>query len=155
MNSARGDYNRHMTAQNFSNHARIVKGFHGVLAGLLLLTLVGSLVNLFRSWGDHERIYSASLIVVLTICCGFLFYYCRTFPLKAQDRAIRAEENLRHFVLTGKLLDARLAVGQIVALRFAPDDEFVDLARKAAESDMPAGAIKRAIKNWKPDYYRA
>jgi len=148
-------YNRHMTAQNYSNHTRIVKGFHGVLAGLLLLTLIGSLVNLFQSWGDHQRIYSASLIVVLTICGGFFFYYCRTFPLKAQDRAIRAEENLRCFVQTGKLLDPRLTVGQIVALRFAPDDEFVDLARHAAESAMKPDDIKRAIKNWKPDYYRA
>ncbi|HUO28253.1 MAG TPA: DUF6526 family protein [Bryobacteraceae bacterium] len=144
-----------MTAQNYSNHTRIVKGFHGVLAGLLLLTLIGSLVNLFQSWGDHQRIYSASLIVVLTICGGFFFYYCRTFPLKAQDRAIRAEENLRCFVLTGKLLDPRLTVGQIVALRFAPDGEFVDLARQAAEGAMKPDDVKRAIKNWKPDYYRA
>ena len=143
-----------MTNQNYSNHVRLVPGFHFVLAGILLLTLIGSLVNLYRSWGDHERFYSAALIVVLTFCCGMLFYYARTFPLKAQDRAIRAEENLRHFVLTGKLLDARLAMGQIIALRFAGDDEFVELARKAADGRVPAVDIKRAIKNWKADTYR-
>ncbi|MGD0361012.1 MAG: DUF6526 family protein [Bryobacteraceae bacterium] len=81
--------------------------------------------------------------------------YVRVFPLKAQDRAIRAEENLRHFVLTGKLLDPRLVMGQVIALRFAPDEEFVDLARKAADANMPAAEIKRAIKNWKADNYRA
>ena len=143
-----------MTTQNYSNHVRLVPGFHFVLAGILLLTLIGSLVNLYQSWGDHERIYSAALIVVLTICGCLFFYFTRTFPLKAQDRAIRAEENLRHFVLTGKLLDPRLAIGQIIALRFAPDDEFVDLARKAADGNMPADAIKRAIKNWKADDHR-
>ena len=144
-----------MTTQNYSNHTRLVFGFHFVLAGILLLTLIGSLVNLYKSWGRHGQFYSAALIVVLTFCCGMLFYYTRTFPLKAQDRAIRAEENLRHFVLTGKLLDARLEMTQIIALRFAPDNEFVDLARKAADNNMPAADIKRAIRNWKADENRA
>ena len=48
----------------------------------------------------------------------------RVYPLKAQDRAIRADENLRHFAMTGKLLDPRLTVKQVVALRFASDGEF-------------------------------
>jgi hypothetical protein len=144
-----------MSTQNYSNHVRLVPGYHFVLFGILLLTLIGSLVNLYNSWGDHERLYSAALIVVLTICCGLLAYYTRIFPLKAQDRAIRAEENLRYFALTGRLLDARLAMGQIIALRFAPDDEFVALAQKAADANMPADAIKRAIKNWRADEHRA
>lgn len=144
-----------MATQNYSNHARLVPGFHYALASIIFFTLIGACVNLSKSWGIHGQFYSAALIVVLTVCCGFLFYYTRTFPLKAQDRAIRAEENLRHFVLTGKLLDARLSVGQIVALRFAPDNEFVDLARKAADSNMPPKDIKKSIKNWKADNYRA
>jgi len=144
-----------MATQNYSNHVRLVPGYHFVLAGILFLTLIGSLVNLFTSLHDHERLYSAALIVVLVMCFFFFFYYARSFALKAQDRAIRAEENLRHFVLTGKLLDARLAIGQIIALRFAPDNEFVDLSRIASESGMPAADIKRTIKNWKPDEYRA
>ena len=143
-----------MATQNYSHHTRLVPGFHFVLAGILLLTLIGSLVNLYKSWGDHERLYSAALIVVLVICCGFLANYTRAFPLKVQDRAIRAEENLRHFALTGKLLDARLGMRQVIALRFAPDDEFVELAKKAADGNMTPDAIKRAIKNWKADNYR-
>jgi hypothetical protein len=143
-----------MATQNYSNHVRLVPGFHFVLAGILFFTLIGSLINLYMAHGDHVRFHTALLVVVLTICCGFLFNYTRVFPLKAQDRAIRAEENLRHFALTGKLLDARLAVKQIVALRFAPDNEFVDLAKKAADGNMPPADIKRAIKNWKADDYR-
>jgi len=144
-----------MTTQNYANHTRLVPLFHFVLAGILLFTLIGSIVNLVKSLGDHQRLYSASLIVVLTLCSGLLFYFCRTFPLKAQDRAIRAEENLRHFALTGKLLDRRLTMSQIIALRFAPDEEFVDLARKAADGNLAADAIKRSVKNWKADYDRA
>ncbi len=144
-----------MQTQNYSNHVRYVAGYHYVLASILFFTLIGSLINLYKSWGDHERLYSAALIVVLTVCGGMFFYYARTFALKAQDRAIRAEENLRHFALTGKLVDARLDTRQVVALRFAPDDEFVDIAKRAADGNMTPDAIKRAIKNWKADNYRA
>jgi hypothetical protein len=143
-----------MKSQNFANHARMVPMYHGVLFLILLLTLIGSFVNLYHSWGDHQRIYSASLIVSILIILLLLFVFCRVFALKAQDRAIRAEENLRHFVLTGKLLDTRLSVLQIVALRFAPDEEFVELARRAAEQSMAQVEIKKAIRNWKADYYR-
>jgi len=144
-----------MTTQNYANHARFVPMYHFLLAGLLLVTLIGSLINLYQSFGDRERLYSASLIVILTFCSCLLFYYCRTFPLKAQDRAIRAEENLRHFAMTGKLFDPRLTISQIIALRFAPDEEFLDLARKAADANMPPADIKRAVKNWRADNHRA
>jgi hypothetical protein len=80
--------------------------------------------------------------------------FARIFALKAQDRAIRAEENLRHFAMTGKLLDSRLDTRQVVALRFAGDAEFPLLARRAAEEKMAPGAIKRAIKDWRADLYR-
>ena len=144
-----------METQNYANHRRVVPMFHGVLLGLLLLTFIGSVVNLYESWGDHERMYSASLILVLDVCCVFLFFFCRIFALKAQDRAIRAEENLRHFARTGKLLDPSLGIRQIVALRFASDGEFLTLAQRAAAENMEPDAIKRAVTVWRPDPDRA
>ena len=143
-----------MTQQNYKNHRRIVPMFHIALFGLLVVTLVGSFVNLYQSFGDHQRLYGASLIVALMIAAMMLFFFCRIFACKAQDRAIRAEENLRHYVLTGKLLDARLTPFQIAALRFAADDEFVELAKTAAEKGMTPDEIKRAVRNWRPDFHR-
>ncbi|HEY2012935.1 MAG TPA: DUF6526 family protein [Bryobacteraceae bacterium] len=143
-----------METQSYANHARFVPLYHYVLSAMLLLTLIGSLVNLYLSLGDHQRLYSAALIVVLVISMSLLYIFCRTFPLKAQDRAIRAEENLRHFVLTGKLLDPRLEMLQVVALRFASDGEMVALARRAAEEKLTPDAIKRAVKQWRADTYR-
>lgn len=140
--------------QNYSNHAQWVPGYHVVLTLLIFAGLIGSCVNLYQSLGDHQRLYSAALIVVLEFVALLLFWFCRVFPLKAQDRAIRAEENLRHFVLTGKLLDARLSVKQIVALRFAGDDEFVGLAARAAQDELIPADIKRAIQHWRADTYR-
>jgi L-cystine uptake protein TcyP (sodium:dicarboxylate symporter family) len=143
-----------MPDQNYSNHRQYVPIFHYVLLPVLFLTIIGSIVNLVESWGDHTRLYSASLIVVLSVCGLFTAFFARVFSLKAQDRAIRAEENLRHFAMTGKLLDARLTVRQVVALRFASDGEFVALAQRAAAENLTQDAIKRAIKTWRPDTYR-
>jgi hypothetical protein len=143
-----------MDTQNYANHRRFVPPFHFFLVPLLMLTLGGSITNLCLSWGDHSRIYSASLILVLSLCMLILAPFSRMFALKAQDRAIRAEENLRHYVLTGKLLDPKLTVRQIIGLRFAPDAEFLDLARRAAAENLSEDDIKKAVKNWKADTYR-
>ena len=140
--------------QSYKNHAQIVFLYHRVLTLLLLLILIGSIVNLNKSWGDSTRFYSASLIVALTVAAILLFVFVRTFPLKAQNRAIRAEEQLRHYVLTGKLLDSRLTMRQIVALRFASDAEFVALAQRAADQSLSPDAIKRDVKQWRADTYR-
>lgn len=143
-----------MDTQKYANHTQFVPLFHFVLLPILLLTLIGAGVNLYESWGDHIRLYSASLIFVLTLAMIVVSFLARIFALKAQDRAIRAEENLRHFVLTGKLLSPKLTVRQIVALRFASDGEFVALAALAARENSPADTIKRTIKDWRPDTYR-
>ena len=141
-------------AQNYANHGRMVPAYHYVAFGLLFVTFIGSLVNVYESLGDSSRIYSASLLVALTLGTLMVSFFARVFPLKAQDRAIRAEEQLRHYVMTGKLLDDRLTVRQIVALRFASDGEFVTLAQRAAEHGLSEDAIKKEVKDWRADTYR-
>jgi len=143
-----------METQNYQNHAKRVPGFLAVII-LLLLSFMGACVNFFQSMGDHQRIYSASLLVVLTGCVFFTAFFARIFALKAQDRAIRAEESLRYYVLTGKLFDARLTIQQIVGLRFASDDEFVALAKEAVEKNLDQKTIKMQVKNWRADTHRA
>jgi hypothetical protein len=142
-----------MATQNYANHRQVVPLYLASF-GIIVLTLVGSVVNLIQSLGDHQRLYSASLIVAISVVLVPLFFFIRVFALKAQDRAIRAEENLRHFALTGKLLDSRLDIRQIIALRFASDPEFAVLARRAASDALTPDAIKQAIQNWRPDTYR-
>ncbi|MEI6264323.1 MAG: DUF6526 family protein [Sphingobacteriia bacterium] len=141
-----------MKTQNFSNHSRLVAGWHGLTFFAILALLVGSFINLAHS--APENLYSASLICLIAVILGFFFAYARIFALKAQDRAIRAEENLRHFALTGKLLPQELRIGQIIALRFASDNEFVALAQKAAAENLSNKAIKTAIQNWRADHHR-
>jgi ABC-type transport system involved in cytochrome bd biosynthesis fused ATPase/permease subunit len=140
--------------QNYANHARVHPLYHRVLLPVLFLTIVGAGVNLGLSWGDHQRIYSASLILVLSICVFVFAIVARIFALTAQDRAIHAEENLRHYVLTGKLLDTRLTIRQMIALRFASDAEMPALAARAASENLAPDAIKRAVKDWRADEHR-
>jgi hypothetical protein len=143
-----------MSEQTYATHRRLVPLYHVWLSLLILATLIGAAVNLAKSIGT-PGLYSASLIVALSIACVGLYIFCRTFALRAQDRAIRAEEQLRHYVLAGKLLDSRLTVKQIVGLRFASDAEFVALAQRAAEQSMEPDAIKKAVTKWRADTYRA
>ena len=141
-----------MKEQNFNNHAQMVPGFHYLTFGGIIALLGGSINYLLKSSAENK--YLASLLVLTSIIFVLVAWFTRTFALKAQDRAIRAEENLRHYVLTGKLLPSSLSVGQIVALRFAPDAEFPALAEKAATSNLSGKEIKQSIQNWKADFYR-
>ena len=144
-----------MEAQNYTNHTRTVPMYHVVLAFLLGAAFLGSLVNLYLSCSSCGSMMNASLITVLSICGVIQYWYSRVFALTAQDRAIRAEENLRHFVMTGKLLDPKLTIRQIIALRFASDEEFLALAKRAVDENLSRDDIKKAIKNWRADYHRA
>ncbi|MEJ7692140.1 DUF6526 family protein [Daejeonella sp.] len=139
--------------QNFQNHARLVVGFHGVLLVLLLAGLIGSGVNLYESIYS-SNLYSASLIVLLFVCSAIMYAYVRLFPLRAQDRSIRAEENFRYYILTGKPLPSELRISQIIALRFAPDEEFPDLTIRALKEKLKPKEIKQAIQKWKADHHR-
>lgn len=143
-----------MKAQSYKHHSRYVPLYHFVVSTILILCLAGSAWNLVKAYQHHSGRLVAAIIFGLSYSCIITLWYARSFALLAQDRAIRAEENLRHFALTGKLLDKRLRKSQIIALRFADDTEFVLLAEKAAHENMKADDIKKAIVNWRPDHHR-
>jgi hypothetical protein len=141
-----------MAKQDYKNHRQLVFSFH-VLTGLPLLALIiGSIRNLMST--SEDNMYEASLLVLVSLILLSLYIHCRMFALKAQDRAIRAEEKLRHLQLTGKPIDPRLNMQQIIALRFASDEELPAMAQEAAEKELSNNAIKKSIRNWKEDTWR-
>jgi hypothetical protein len=142
-----------MKTQYYKNHRKRVPLYTYATGLALVALLIGSVNNLIHSW-EGEAFYSASLLVLVSLILWSLFVYARRFALKAQDRAIRAEESLRFFVLTGKLPDPRLHPKQIIALRFASDEELKALADQALAEHLSPESIKRAIKNWRADYHR-
>lgn len=141
-----------MSTQNVKNHTRYIPLWHFITSFVLLALLIGSIINLFHS--DASSHYSAALLVVIVLVLFVIFWYARWFAIRAQDRAIRAEESLRHYILTGKPVDSRLRLGQIIALRFASDAELPALAKRAAEENLSSKQIKEAIQNWRADNHR-
>jgi hypothetical protein len=144
-----------MQEQNYTNHRKLDPLFHIVLSAIIIYLLVQSVINLVDIYSHGGSRQQA--IMFLMIAVAFLISYVkiRTFPLKVQDRAIRAEENLRYFTLTGKPLDKNLTISQIIALRFAPDHEMVGLVDRAVRENLSNVQIKKAIQNWKADHHRA
>lgn len=143
-----------MQAQNFANHSRKapVTYYLGVLSGLIVF--IGSIILVLGGCANCFGCLTAGLLCFLAVGVIFVGYYARMFALKAQDRAIRAEENLRYFALKGKLLDSRLTLSQVIALRFASDDEFSDMADRALKENLTNKQIKQAIKHWRADFHR-
>jgi hypothetical protein len=150
-----------MADQNLSNHARYVPGFHFVTFGILGLNLIWRVLYAWRIhhlYGNTATLNAVADIGV-AVALVLLAWYLRAFPLRVQDRIIRAEERER----LGRLLPAELRsrIGelqprQLVALRFASDEEVPALVAKVLEQriDDPK-AIKQLIRNWRADHLRA
>lgn len=141
-----------MSPQNFSNHTRYDKLYHFTIVPLVLVGLIGSIVNFSNSSSDNS--YVSALLVLVFFLLFLVAGLARIYSLKVQDRVIRAEENFRHFLLTGKPLDDKLQIHQIIALRFASDAEFPALANRAVTDKLSSRQIKEAIKDWRGDHYR-
>jgi len=141
-----------MKIQDYANHRRLLFTYHGLTFLALLALLVGSIRHLI--YCNASQVYGASLLVLASFILISLFFHARIFALKAQDRAIRAEENLRYFILTGKRLDPRLQLRQVIALRFASDEEFPGLVEETLSKNLSPDRIKKAIRSWRADTHR-
>jgi Family of unknown function (DUF6526) len=144
-----------MQEQNYNNHRKLDPLFHIVLSVVIIYLFVQSIINLVETYSHGGNRQQAIMFLMIAVAFMISYAKIRTFPLKVQDRAIRAEENLRYFILTGKPLDKTLTISQIIALRFAPDHEMVGLVDRAVRENLSNDQIKKAIQNWKPDHHRA
>lgn len=138
--------------QNLKNHGRLDPSFHIVTFFALVVNLVVAIVYMVH----HLRFYSAWL-VFLSIVVFVPYFKLRLYPLKVQDRVIRLEERLRLQALAPSEWHAqiyRLTEDQLIGLRFASDDEVVELAKDALEHKLNRKQIKERIKNWRADNWR-
>lgn len=140
--------------QSFANHSRLVPGFHFVTFGAIVV------VTLWAAW-CLLRAPSIGTVVGLVQAAALigLFWYCRIFPLTAQDRVIRLEERLRlHRVLPADqaaVAVEKLGARQLIALRFASDEELPELVRRVLAGELQGGKeIKQAVRHWRADHLR-
>ncbi|HEV2215473.1 MAG TPA: DUF6526 family protein [Terracidiphilus sp.] len=138
--------------QNLKNHARFDPLFHLVLLFTLFANLVYAVAHVIR----HPGIGSG-WFVVLSVVAFLALLRMRQYPLKVQDRVIRLEERLRLQSLAPAEWHAqitRLSEDQLIGLRFAGDDEVVELAKQALEHNLSRKQIKERIKSWRADNWR-
>jgi Family of unknown function (DUF6526) len=138
--------------QTYDNHVRWDPAYHFVILPLVLANLIIAIVMLVRHPGAYY-----GWILVMSIVLVLYAALMRTYPLKAQDRVIRLEERLRLMALCPEPLRTQvqaLTPQQLVALRFAPDDELPGLAKKALTEKLTPKQIKMQIVNWQGDHLR-
>jgi hypothetical protein len=145
--------------QTFANHTRFDPAFHFFAAPVLLLGLLLALVHFFAhiTQGDFRDHFHAFLLIVLALALLTLALKSRAYSLKVQDRVIRLEERLRLAMLLPEPLRARipeLTESQLVGLRFASDAEIPKLVERTLKENLSRKDIKKAIQNWRPDYWR-
>ena len=110
--------------QTLANHAKFVPLYHFVLTTILVVNLGGRGWKLFTDFS-----FESVLGVAMAVAFILMLLYLRIFPLQAQDRVIRLEEELRMERLLPDDLKTRVPEirrRQYVALRFASDDELTD-----------------------------
>ena len=140
--------------QSYANHVRWVPLYHFVVAPILLLNLVWSIYHLVKGFS-----FATVMGVLMALAFFGLFLFMRLFALSVQDRLIRLEMRLRlekilPADLKSRILDLDRA--QLVALRFAGDDELPALVREVLEKKLTdRSEIKKRIRNWQADHLRA
>lgn len=146
-----------MAEQNFANHRKFVPGYHYVGFGILVINFLWTLYRLIQPI-PGVPIFDRILAVLMAIAFLLLFLYARLFPLQAQDRVIRLEETLRMERLFPPDLKARIGElrrSQIIALRFASDEELPELTRTVLDRGIKdANEIKKMIRDWRADHFR-
>jgi len=138
--------------QSLKNHGRFDPSFHLVLFFVVLANLVFAIFHLV-----HHRSIASAWFLVLSLVVFVPVFKLRLYPLKVQDRVIRLEERLRLQALAPAEWHAqiyRLTEDQLIGLRFAADDEVVELAKQALEGNLTRKQIKERIKSWRPDNWR-
>ena len=145
--------------QSFAHHTRWDPPFHFYLLPIFGLGLILTLIHFFVhiTHADLRDDIHAFLLILLAIAFLLLTFKVRVYSLKVQDRVIRLEERLRLTQLLPEPLRSRipeLTEDQLCGLRFASDAEIPKLVERTLKEKLKRADIKKAIQNWRPDYWR-
>ncbi|MCC7031845.1 MAG: hypothetical protein IT179_03320 [Acidobacteria bacterium] len=137
--------------QSYASHAHHPVPTY-IASVLWLLAAIAFVGTLAFGWDARDSALGWLLAAVLV-----LIAIGRTYTTKLQDRIIMLEMKVRCAEVLAAGEDAKLArlsPKQIVALRFASDEELGALLDRAVTSQLSPNDIKKAIAAWRPDHHR-
>jgi len=140
--------------QSFANHAQYMPAFHFFASPLAMIFVLWSIARLIATPGAdtaYMLVGALALFGVATVS--------RLSPIRAQDRLIRLEEQLRYARLLPADLAARADAAFVprhyIALRFAGDQELAGLVQQVIANPALTGKeIKSKITAWRADNFR-
>ncbi len=139
-------------SQTLSNHVRVDPLFHFFVLPVFAISWILSVIQAVR-YLSFAWLWTVVLLTALIV----LAFKTRLNALKVQDRVIRLEERLRLTALlpaSEHSQVSKLTESQLIALRFAPDEEIPGLMRRALSENLSSVEIKKSIQSWRPDYWR-
>ncbi len=141
-----------MAEQSYANHVRYHPLYHFFISPVVWINVLVALWITIR----HFAILTLWNLV-MAIAIASMALVLRIYAVKNQNRIIRLEERLRLAQLLPEDLRSRIPeirTTDLVALRFASDEEVVDLVRAVLANEAHGKEIKQRVRNWRPDYLR-
>jgi Family of unknown function (DUF6526) len=146
-----------MQAQNYENHKKFTPLHHFVQLPLtLLLTIWFAFEAVSNKEVAIQKIWFALTLIGFSVILLSILTRMH-YGFMMQNRIIRLEMRYRYYRLTQQPfeeLEKKLTNGQIMALRFAPDEELIALIEKAIAEKLTPDSIKRQVQQWQGDYMR-
>jgi hypothetical protein len=147
--------------QSLEKRKPIDPPFHFVLLSVLVVNLAFATFHMVHHWNDtyssYDSYFASRWYFVLSLAAFIPFIKLRSYPLKVQNRVIRLEERLRLQALAPAKWHPqiyRLTEDQLIGLRYAADDEVVELAKLALIHNWNSKQIKERIQDWRADNWR-
>jgi len=140
------------SSQTYANHVRRDPLFHFFLLPVLAISLGVSIYVC-----AHRPSFVTAWGIVFVVAVNLIAFKARLYAIKVQDRVIRLEERLRLAMLlpeSQRPQIAKLSEDQLIALRFASDEEVPTLVERTLTANLSRSDIKKSIKSWRPDYWR-
>jgi hypothetical protein len=140
-----------MSEQSYAQHAHHPKPTY-VAFLLALAALILIVVQMLSGWATRDWAVLALVGSVVTLTA-----ISRWYIVALQDRIIMLEMKVRAAEVLPAGQETRLAklsTKQVVALRFAPDDELSSVLERAVRENLSPKDIKASIRTWRPDPHR-
>src|SRR5215471_17043217 len=142
-----------METQTYANHRHQPR-----LNGLgFLLTWIAIVSFAIRGYGIGGHVTMGIGLAAVIGAILTLLVMSRLYITRLQDRIIKLEMRLRAAEVlapTQRTSLGQLSKSQIIALRFASDQELPGLIERAQRENLSGEQIKRAITTWVPDWDR-